>query len=98
MSLKVQELEADVSDISNIPHGANIIVSPSKVSEFKHKNVRQRPRNKAKDDEIIQSMKKDGIRDQLKVWIEDGTDYLQLLGGYGRLEKAILLNLSLIHI
>ena len=94
MSLKVQELEADVNDISNIPHGANIIVSPSKVSEFKHKNVRQRPRNKAKDDEIIQSMKKDGIRDQLKVWIEDGTDYLQLLGGYGRLEKAILLNID----
>ena len=39
-------------------------------------------------------MKIDGIRDQVKVWIEDGTDYLQILGGYGRVEKALKLGIE----
>lgn len=82
-------------DVANIPHNANIVVSHEQLSEFKYKNFRKRPRNATKESEIIESIKKDGIRDQLKVWIEEGTNILQVLGGYGRWEKAATLNIPL---
>jgi ParB-like chromosome segregation protein Spo0J len=75
-------------------HLANIVVSPSQLVGFKHGNVRRKKRNQQKEAEILESMKIDGIRDQVKVWIEDGTDYLQILGGYGRVEKALKLGIE----
>jgi PRTRC genetic system ParB family protein len=83
------------SSFKDLEHGANIIVSHDQLSEFKHKNSRKKKRTPSKESEIIESMKRDGIRDQVKVWIEEGTNKLQVLGGYGRWQKAKLLNIPI---
>lgn len=75
-------------DFNIIKDGDVVVVTPDQLVPFKHSNARKRKRNTQRENEILESMKREGIRDPLKVWIETSVPSLQILGGFGRWEKA----------
>jgi len=82
-------------DFPNTPVNFNIIndgdvvvVTPDQLVPFKHSKAGKRKRNTQRENEILVSMKREGLRDPLKVWIGTSVPSLQILGGSGRWEKA----------